>query len=771
MRLTRIKKCSLLAVVLLVAPATTVARDVDYLRDVKPIFKRHCYSCHGSLKQEGNLRVDTAAAMARGGESGSAIESGNVDGSYLLSRIRDEDESTRMPQGSAPLSAQEISIITAWVEQGAAGPADEKPEADPRDHWAFRRPLRPDVPQIASLSLVIRNPIDAFVADEYRQHQLQPVEEADKATLLRRVTLDLTGLPPTRDELHCFVADDSPEAYERVVERLLGSPQYGERWGRHWMDVWRYSDWYGRRSVPDVMSSFPTIWRWRDWIVRSLNEDKGYDQMIVEMLAADEVVPEDDSAIVATGFLVRNWFKWNYNQWMKDNVEHTGKAFLGLTFNCAHCHDHKYDPISQRDYFAMRAFFEPLDLRQDRVRGEPDPGKFQDYVYGAAYGPIAGGMIRIYDRRSDAVTRMYGRGDERSIIEGEEPVEPGLPALFDYEIGKPHEVELPPMVVYPGLKSFIAEEELAKVKATVAASELKLEDVRTQVATEEATRLAALDSAKVALDQAQSQLVGKASAALAGKLSLFVNALQGRRALWCDVATLGDVRTGTKFSLEILIEAEGHTNFQLGLDQVAGKTAAFVGFEQGRVLTYAPGTSNIVEIGRYNFADGQRSFNVTGTLNVEQDLVHIDVVNADDGQSIVRSAVTSLNHWNPGADPHQGILLDVRNGATAAFDEITFTRPGEQPVIVIGFEEPEFAPEMDAAGTNGWAASPFSEPPATSLVSAVSTQISELGEVRKKLYAAQRSLDAIRLAPAAAEAELAAAQQELKSIDYSKSSG
>jgi mono/diheme cytochrome c family protein len=766
MSVARIQRCLLFVGLLLAARASVVARDIDYLRDVKPIFKKHCYSCHGSLKQEGSLRVDTAAAMLSGGDSGPAIESGNVDGSQLLSRITDEDEATRMPQESAPLSAQEIAVIKAWVEQGAASPADEKPEADPRDHWAFKRPVRSAVPQVeSSTPLTIRNPIDAFIADTHRQHQLQPVGETDKATLLRRVTIDLTGLPPTRDELQNFLADESPDAYERVVDRLLDSPQYGERWGRHWMDVWRYSDWYGRRSVPDVMSSYPTIWRWRDWIVRSLNEDKGYDRMIVEMLAADEVSPEDDSAIVATGFLVRNWFKWNYNQWMKDNVEHTGKAFLGLTFNCAHCHDHKYDPISQRDYFALRAFFEPLDLRQDRVRGDADPGKFQDYVYGAAYGPIAGGMIRVYDRRLDAVTRMYARGDERSIIEGEDPVEPGLPALFDYEIGKPHEVELPPVAVYPGLKPFIVEEVLATAKDAVAASEQKLKDAQARVVPEEATRIAAFEAAKTAVDQAQSQIVEQASAALAGKLSLFVNAIQGRRALWCEVASIGDVKTGTTFSLEILIEADGHTNFQLGLDQVAGKTAAFVGFEQGRIITYAPSTFNIVEIGRYNFAGGQRRFKVTGTIDVEQDLVRIDVVNADDGKAIVNGALTSLNHWNPGLDPHQGILLDVRGGAAAAFDDIAFTRPGEKPVVVFNFEEPDFTPEKDAAGTKGWAASPFSEAPATSLVSAVSTQIGAMSEVRKKLHAAQRSLEAIRLARAAAEAEVAAAHQEVKSIE------
>src|SRR5258705_1301603 len=215
----------------------------------------------------------------------------------------------------------------------------------PARHWAFERVSRPGVPEVRDAGRV-KNPIDAFLAREHEKRGLTPLPEARKEVLLRRVTLDLTGLPPAREDLHAFLADGSADAYERAVDRLLASPRYGERWGRHWMDVWRYSDWYGRRTTPDVMISYPRIWRWRDWIVRSLNEDKGYDRMVLEMLAADEVAPADDAALPATGVLVRNWYQWNYNVWMKDLVEHTGKAVLGLTLNCAHCHDHKYDPIT-----------------------------------------------------------------------------------------------------------------------------------------------------------------------------------------------------------------------------------------------------------------------------------------------------------------------------------------------------------------------------------------------------------------------------------------
>ena len=185
--------------------------------------------------------------------------------------------------------------------------------------------------------------------------------------LLRRVYLDLIGLPPTRDELHAFLADPSDAAYEQVVDRLLASPQYGERWARHWMDVWRYSDWYGRRAVPDVLEQLRQIWRWRDWIVAVAQRRQRLRPHGPPRCSRPTSWRRPTTTnLVATGFLVRNWYRWNYNPWMKDNVEHTGKAFLGLTFNCAHCHDHKYDPITQEDYFAL-----PRLLRADRDPPRP----------------------------------------------------------------------------------------------------------------------------------------------------------------------------------------------------------------------------------------------------------------------------------------------------------------------------------------------------------------------------------------------------------------
>jgi hypothetical protein len=466
----------LLAACLLALPAPLRAGDpIDYVRDVKPLLKARCYSCHGALKQKAQLRLDTAALLLKGGKHGPAARPGDAAASRIVERVSATDETERMPPEGAPLTEKQVALLREWIDQGAKAPPDERPEEDPRAHWAFQRPRRPAVPSVQNAAWV-RNPIDAFLAAEHEKHGLAPVGPADKPQLLRRVTLDLTGLPPTREELHAFLDDRSPDAYEKVVDRLLASPQYGERWARHWMDVWRYSDWYGRRSVPDVMNSYPQIWRWRDWIVRSLNEDKGYDRMVVEMLAADEAAPGDDANVVATGFIVRNWFKWNYNTWMRDQVEHTGKAFLGLTLNCAHCHDHKYDPISQEEYFRFRAFFEPLELRHERVPGEPDPGPFKKYVYTEAYGPIKSGLIRVFDEKLDARTFFYTGGDERNKVEGRPPVEPGAPAVLGGEQLKIEPVALPLEVSYPGIRPFVQREETERREQAVRAARAELID-------------------------------------------------------------------------------------------------------------------------------------------------------------------------------------------------------------------------------------------------------------------------------------------------------
>jgi hypothetical protein len=464
------------ALVLFSAVASSAAEPVDYLRDIKPVLKARCFACHGALKQKAKLRVDTVAAMKTGGKYGEVIVAGDPAGSTLIERISDPDESSRMPPEGKPLTTEQIAAFKQWIQQGARAPANERPEPDPKDHWAFHAPKRPSVP--SSKFQVPSNPIDAFLAAEREKRGLSAAPPTDKATLLRRVYLDLIGLPPTRPELAAFLADESPDAYEKVVDKLLASPRYGERWARHWMDVWRYSDWYGRRSVPDVLNSYAQVWRWRDWIVRSVNADRPYDWMVRMMLAADELVPGDDANVVATGYLVRNFFRWNYNNWMRDNVEHTGKAFLGLTFNCCHCHDHKYDPITQEEYFKFRAFFEPLEIQHVRWPGEPDPGPYPKYKYGAAYKPITSGMVRVFDEKPDAKTFFYTGGDERNKVKGRAPVPPGAPAALGGASLKVAPVKLPPEAWYPGMKPFIRAEETKKRAGTVAQAKAALETAK-----------------------------------------------------------------------------------------------------------------------------------------------------------------------------------------------------------------------------------------------------------------------------------------------------
>jgi len=471
--------------------AVAAAADVDYTRDIKPLLSARCYSCHSSLWQKSNLRLDTAEFIRKGGELGPSISPGKSGESYLYQAITGTEGMIRMPPDGegAPLEPDQIALVKRWIDSGAKSPADEKPLDDPRDHWAFRPPLKKPLPEVAGSS-ASQNLIDAFLSVEHQKQGLTPLPPAGKAVLLRRVYLDLIGLPPTREQLHAFLDDASPDAYSKVVDSLLASPQYGERWGRHWMDVWRYSDWYGRRRELDVRNSYPHIWRWRDWIVGSLNDDKGYDRMVTEMLAGDEIAPEDDATIAATGFIVRNWFSLNYDQWMRDMVEHTGKAFLGLRFNCALCHDHKYDPITQQEYFQLRAFFEPLELRQDRVPGGPPLAKYLRYKVGsgASLKPIEAGLARVYEEYPDQQTYMYRGGDMRQKFEDKPPVVPGTPAALGGKLPTIEPVKLSNEASYPGLKPWVQKEELEQRETELKAAEAALAEAKKQQAEQLATR-------------------------------------------------------------------------------------------------------------------------------------------------------------------------------------------------------------------------------------------------------------------------------------------
>jgi len=317
----------------------------------------------------------------------------------------------------------------------------------------FETVKRPPVPSVKDPAWG-RNPIDAFVAVEHLERGLIARPEADRVTLLRRVTFDLTGLPPTAVEIREFVADPSSDAYENVVDRLLASPQYGERWGRHWLDVWRYSDWSGWTGGNQIRDSQPHIWRWRDWVVESLNADKGYDRMVVEMLAGDEIAPDDPATLRATGFLVRN-FKSDREKWMQDTVDHTFLAFQALTVGCARCHDHMYDPIPQREYYQLRAVFEPHRVRLDRVPGEIDTKK--------------DGLARAFDADPAALTYLYIRGDDRTPDKSAS-LPPGTLAAYGPKFPPVVPVKLPAGAVAPNGREFVLKDELAALEAAVVAA-------------------------------------------------------------------------------------------------------------------------------------------------------------------------------------------------------------------------------------------------------------------------------------------------------------
>lgn len=471
------------------AEANAETETLQYERQIKPLLKARCYSCHGALKQESRLRLDTVTFMRAGGKHGDILRSNPGEAGVMLGRIRSTDPSERMPPEGEPLKAEEIENIARWIAGGAPAAAGELPEPDPLSHWSFRTPKRPSIPEVVDVRMKLRTPVDAFVSAEWKRRNIEPVPEAERSHLLRRVYLDLIGLPPTPEEQRRFLADTREDAYERVVDELLDSPRHGERWARHWMDVWRYADWFGRRHVPDVWNSAPQVWRWRDWIIRSLNSDKGYDRMVREMLAGDELEPGNDDVAVATGFLVRNWYALNPNQWMRENVEHTAKAFLGLTLNCAHCHDHKYDPITHKDYFRFRAFFEPLGLRQDWVAGEPDPGPFQKYDYSTLRKVVKEGTIRVMDEQLDAKTYVYLRGDERTFPPDKPVVEPGPPAFLAPSGIPIAPATLPPEIQYPGLKPFIRATLGEQRHKAMDAARMELARAREQ---HEAARLAAV---------------------------------------------------------------------------------------------------------------------------------------------------------------------------------------------------------------------------------------------------------------------------------------
>ena len=347
---------------------------------VRPVLVNRCYACHSAAtKPAGGLRVDDRNGLLNGGDSGPAVVPGDPDASLLLARIRHQDPKRRMPKEGDLLAKAEVEDVVTWIKNGAAWPAEKIPESLGKPklnyaslkarHWAFKPLGRPAAPAVTNASWP-KSDIDFFILAKLEEQKMSPTSDASRIDLIRRLTFDLTGLPPTQDEIETFLADRSPEAYERLVDRLLASPRFGERWGRHWLDVARYGESTGpSRNIP-----YPHAWRYRDYVIDTVNRDVPFDRFLQEQIAGD-LLPaasdaERDRLRIATGFLalglkdVNQRFK---ERFLMDNVDEkidtVSRSALALTVSCARCHDHKFDPIPQADYYALAGIFTSTEDR------------------------------------------------------------------------------------------------------------------------------------------------------------------------------------------------------------------------------------------------------------------------------------------------------------------------------------------------------------------------------------------------------------------------
>lgn len=349
--------------------------SVDFVRDIEPIFAERCSSCHGANVQEGQLRLDARAASLKGGVSGSLFVAKKGRESLLYKRVAGMGDEDRMPLDDDPLSDEQIELIRRWIDEGAIWPAGVGVKLTPNaKHWAYVPPVRPAIPPVSPPGWV-QSPIDAFVFKRLEEEGLTPSDRADEARLLRRVYLDLIGLPPSLDELDGYLSDDRPNKYQIVVERLLASPRYGERWARPWLDAARYADSNGYQA-----DQYRSVWPYRDWVIRAMNADMSFDQFTREQIAGDLLPDATVDQQIASGFHRLTTCnveagvdpEENRVNQIIDRVNTTGTVWLGTTIECAQCHNHKYDPFTQRDYYQLFAYFNntPLEVEGDGVTFE-----------------------------------------------------------------------------------------------------------------------------------------------------------------------------------------------------------------------------------------------------------------------------------------------------------------------------------------------------------------------------------------------------------------
>lgn len=354
--------------------------EIDFTRDVQPVLAARCYECHGADVRKGGLRLDLKHDAMLGGDDGAILVPGKSAESLIFKKVSATDSRKRMPPKGQPLTAKEVALVQQWIDGGAQWP-DSAVGKSESQHWAFQ-PIKRVTPPKVRKDKWVANPIDAFVLARLEQEKIKPSPEADRHTLVRRLSLDLLGLPPTVEEVDAFVADKSPDAYEKLVERMLASPHFGERWGRHWLDKARYADSDGyEKDRPR-----PYAYLYRDWVIKAINEDMPFDEFSIEQLAGDLLPKATHEQIVATGFhrqtltnteggVDQEEFR---NKAIVDRVDTTGEVWLGLTVGCAECHSHKYDPITQREFYQLFAFFNDASEKNVPSPGEEELKKYND---------------------------------------------------------------------------------------------------------------------------------------------------------------------------------------------------------------------------------------------------------------------------------------------------------------------------------------------------------------------------------------------------------
>ncbi len=384
--------CSGVAGLVVLAATSSPAADVDFEQDVRPLFQKHCIACHGPDDQKSGLRLDAKSLAFKGGDGGAVIAAGKSSESQLIVRITSNDPDLRMPPDGGALSESETNILRNWIDQGAEWKEtdyDTNAAIDSRlDHWAWHASEDVQIPELPSTMNNdgrLFNGIDKFVAAKLSEHELTFSPEADRRTLIRRLSFDLLGLPPTPEQVAAFVNDDSPQAYESLVDQFLASPHYGERWARHWLDIAHYADTHGfeRDQRRD------NAWRYRDWVIRAFNDDMPYDKFLQDQIAGDVLRPDDANAVAATGFLAAG--PWDFvgqaetpspvlkrlarADDLDDMITQVMTSACAVTINCARCHDHKLDPISQREYYSVVSVFAGIK-RGDRLLSTREQADF-----------------------------------------------------------------------------------------------------------------------------------------------------------------------------------------------------------------------------------------------------------------------------------------------------------------------------------------------------------------------------------------------------------